>query len=86
MQIIATIEKTSLHPTLVVRIRNRYGTHGSGSAKGAHHTSPARRAGYSDGRGQSAESAFHFNPRQKRSWNSVVCLGNDSRYSSWKLR
>jgi len=35
----------------------------SGSAKGAHHTSPAQRAGESKGRGQSAESAFHFNPR-----------------------
>jgi len=44
-------------------VRARYDTSESGSAKGAHHTSPAQRAGKSDGRGQSAESAFHFNPR-----------------------
>src|SRR5213083_1934774 len=30
-----------------------------GSAKGAFHTSPAQRAGHSDGRCQSAESAFY---------------------------
>ena len=34
-------------------------TSASRSAKGAHHTSPAQRAGLSDGRCQSAESAFH---------------------------
>src|SRR5438105_784294 len=32
----------------------------SGSAEGAHHINPAQRAGESNGRDQSAESAFHF--------------------------
>ena len=40
---------------------HRYCTSEAGSAKGAHHTSPAQRAGSSAGRCQSAESAFHFN-------------------------
>ena len=37
----------------------RCGTSASHSAKGAHHTSPAQRAGHSNSQCQSAESAFH---------------------------